>query len=438
MSESVILVDGIAKHYRIYEKPSDRLKEMFLAGRQKFHREFWALQDISFAVPRGSMVGVVGMNGSGKSTLLQIIAGILAPSRGRVETHGRLSALLELGAGFNPEFTGRQNVYMSGEVLGLSRREIAALEEQILAFADIGDFIDQPVKTYSNGMNVRLAFAVATVTDPEILLIDEAIAVGDTMFQHRCFARVKELAVNGTTILLVSHDIEVVRTMCHRALLLDHGKLLLDGPAAEVVNRYYALIHEREEEYLRQCGSDRIRQTLSAGDQTYIRESGFGTGEVKIVGYELYDANGQPRRIFRSGDLCLLRMEVLLLRDIDKLNCGFRIRDKQGNKIYSMGAMNKRILWGDAFHAGDTVEVDFSFRLILGMNSYSLSLNVTEEGDPHYHQQRILEWIDEALVFEVKVDLVHHFFGGMVDLDAEICYRKRQGADDAQSTGRSI
>jgi len=246
---TALRVEGVAKQYRIYGRPGDRLVESLTRGRLRRHREFWALRDISFNVERGTTVGVVGPNGSGKSTLLQIVTGTLEPTHGQVWVEGRVAALLELGAGFNPEFTGIENVYMNTALLGWSRRETERRLPDIERFAEIGDFIHQPVKTYSSGMYVRLAFSIAVHTEPEVLVIDEALSVGDSVFQHRCTRRIKEMQSRGTTILFVSHEPTLVRALCSRAILLNGGRMLADGAPVDVLNRYQRLIMAREEAY---------------------------------------------------------------------------------------------------------------------------------------------------------------------------------------------
>src|SRR5438552_537608 len=232
---SALHVQGVSKCYRIYDHPGDRLKEMVTRGRWKRHRQFWALQDIDFEIEAGTTTGIIGPNGSGKSTLLQIITGTLEPTHGDVSHEGRIAALLELGAGFDPEFTGVENVYMNASLLGLSRRETEALFPAIERFAEIGPFLYQPVKTYSSGMYVRLAFAIAASVEPDILIIDEALAVGDAVFQHRCLRRISELHERGATVLFVSHDAAAVRALCSRAILLKAGGIIADGAPAEVL-----------------------------------------------------------------------------------------------------------------------------------------------------------------------------------------------------------
>src|SRR6478672_2776370 len=248
-------VQGVSKQYRTYARPGDRLKESLSRGRLRRHKEFWALHDVSFELNEGEIVGIIGPNGCGKSTLLQIIAGTLQPTHGQVWHQGRIAALLELGAGFDPEFTGVENAYMNASLMGFSRRETDAIFPNIERFAEIGQFIHQPVKTYSSGMYVRLAFAIAASVEPDILVIDEALAVGDAVFQHRCLRRIKELHDRGSTVLLVSHDAAAIRALCSRAILLKAGRMVADGTPAEVLNRYQKIIMEREEAYKAESGS---------------------------------------------------------------------------------------------------------------------------------------------------------------------------------------
>jgi lipopolysaccharide transport system ATP-binding protein len=241
----LVLVQKVSKLYRLYRRPADRLYEMLPRARQRYS-EFWALRDISFQVEKGEMLGVVGPNGCGKSTLLQIVSGILQPTTGRVVTHGRIAALLELGAGFNPEFSGRENVYLNGEILGLSRAEISKAMPSIEAFAEIGEFIDRPVKEYSSGMYVRLAFSTAIHVDPEILIVDEALAVGDAVFANRCVRKFQELRERKITVLFVSHDLGLVKQLSDRAILLLGGRIAAEGAPRDVINRYIGLVLEKQ------------------------------------------------------------------------------------------------------------------------------------------------------------------------------------------------
>lgn len=248
-SEIAIKLENLSKCYQIYDQPRDRLKQFVMPrlqrmfGRQpeQYYREFWALKNISINIKKGEAIGIVGRNGSGKSTLLQLICGTLSPTQGLIETHGRIAALLELGSGFNPEFTGRENIYLNGSILGISKERLDERFSDIVKFADIGDHLDQPVKTYSSGMFVRLAFAVQMHLEPEILIIDEALSVGDQFFQAKCYAAIRSMMDNGTTVLFVSHSAATVKALCPRAILLSHGELVVDGPASRVLDRYFVL-----------------------------------------------------------------------------------------------------------------------------------------------------------------------------------------------------
>ena len=271
-----VLLQGVSKKYPVYETPWDRLREALSRGRKRYHREFWALKEINLEIPAGVTLGVLGPNGAGKSTLLQIIAGILEPTEGRTSTRGRVSTLLELGAGFNPDFTGRENSYLSGYLIGFLPREMKAKEKEIAAFAEIGEFIDQPVKSYSTGMYVRLAFAVAINLEPDILLIDEVLAVGDLYFQHKCVRKIREFQERGKTIVFVTHDVESVRSLCHQAVILDYSRIVARGPAGEIANRYMALVDEKEKT---------SHPAYSAGEQTL---SGKG-GSVCFDFYQEFD-----------------------------------------------------------------------------------------------------------------------------------------------------
>ncbi len=250
-SSAIISLSEISKCYQIYESPRDRLMQMLLRGRKKLYREFWALRGVSFDVAKGEAVGILGRNGSGKSTLLQIIAGTLAPTSGKVEVGGVITALLELGSGFNPDFTGRENVYLNGSILGLSMEDMDEKFDKIASFADIGEFLDQPVKTYSSGMYVRLAFAVQACVDPQVLIVDEALSVGDEKFQRKCFDHIEKLRSDGCSILLVTHATATVEKFCQKAILLHKGAVHGIGPAKDIVDQYHALLYSDDKAYLR-------------------------------------------------------------------------------------------------------------------------------------------------------------------------------------------
>ena len=322
-------VEGVAKQYRIYERPVDRLKDSLTRGWLKRHREFWALKGLSFEIERGTTVGIVGPNGSGKSTLLQIIAGTLDPTHGLAWVDGRVAALLELGAGFNLEFTGIENIYMNAALMGFSRAETEARLPEIERFAEIGEFIQQPVKTYSSGMYVRLAFAIAVNTDPDILIVDEALSVGDTIFQHRCVRRIKEMQARGTTILFVSHEPTLVRALCSRALLLYQGELLADGPPMDVLNRYQRIIMAREAAYQageqQRAGAAEQQEASALVSAAEVERAPLqyqyrhGNGDAEVLSAELLDADERPVELVESGAQVYVRMRFVFHRDVERI-----------------------------------------------------------------------------------------------------------------------
>ncbi len=295
----MLAIQGISKVYRLFDKPSDRLKQLapFTSIQPK---EFWALRDISFEVGKGEIVSLIGPNGCGKSTLLQIVSGILQPTSGRVVTRGRLAALLELGAGFNPEFTGRENVFLNGEILGFSPTEIARMLPGIEEFAGIGDFIDRPVKEYSSGMYVRLAFATAIHVDPDILIVDEALAVGDAIFANRCIRKFEELKEKGVTILFVSHDLGLVKQLSHRAVFLLNGRVEAIGSPKEAIDRYIGMVLERQR-------SDREKSQRSTALKSSFRH---GDGSSEVLDVQLLDDAGRSCLVFLSGQWMDIRIRT--------------------------------------------------------------------------------------------------------------------------------
>lgn len=427
-SDVVIRIDNAGKCYHMYDRPSDRLKQAFMRWKRNYYREFWAVRGVSLEVRRGEAVGIVGRNGSGKSTLLQLIAGTLAPTEGSTHVAGRIAALLELGSGFNPEFTGRENVFLNGAILGLSQREIQDRFDAIAGFADIGAFIDQPVKTYSSGMLVRLAFAVQVQVEPDVLIIDEALAVGDALFQKRCFQRLEELRNNGVTLLFVSHNQESVRTLTSRALLLHQGRVRALGASGEVILEYRRLLHEAETTWGANQTKPRAAAAPAAARQTAQPDPlSFGSFEAQVDRVRILDESGKSASVFKPGDLIRIRVACTINTDLAHLNIGLRMRNKQGVKMYSWGTLNQDIsiwsgrasgecFWDRQFIAGEQVEVEFAFRCILGMDFYEVQAHISLEHDRHYRDQRMLHWVDEAAFFQVIVHQDVYFFGGVCDL----------------------
>ena len=418
----VIQVQHLSKKYQIYQRPWDKLREMLHMG-EKLHREFWALQDVSFTVETGRTLGIIGQNGSGKSTLLQVLAGIMRQTRGDCIVRGKVSALLELGSGFNPEFTGRENVIMNGAILGFDTREMHRRLEAIARFAEIGSFLDQPVKIYSSGMFMRLAFAVAVNVDPDILLVDEALAVGDLIFQHRCMHRMNELRQSGKTIVFVTHDLGAVARFCDRAILLDQGRLLEDSTPDKVVQKYRALVFERESRYGFQDGA-----VDTAGSATVDRAGAgvpvvhgipnidhrFGNGDAAIIGIELLDETGRPTREVFGGQHLVIRISAEFKRRVDRPILGFTLRDRLGIEISACNTSYSGRLLPPACE-GQIYTTDFRFPMPhLGPGSYSVS-PAAACGDTLKHD--MCDWIDNALVFEIKTeDLVY----GIMKMDVDV------------------
>jgi lipopolysaccharide transport system ATP-binding protein len=393
-------VERVAKQYRIYEQPGDRLKESLTRGRWKWHREFWALRDVSFQIEAGTTTGIVGPNGSGKSTLLQIITGTLEPTHGNVWYEGRVAALLELGAGFNLEFTGIENVFMNASLMGFSRKETERLLPEIERFAEIGDFIQQPVKTYSSGMYVRLAFATAVATEPKILIIDEALSVGDAVFQHRCLRRIKQMQENGTTILFVSHDASAVKALCSRAIMLNGGRVDTDGKPGDVLNRYQGLIMEREAAYDRKesagSGLNDADSTEEFGEQSPALRFSYrhGDGSAEILGAELLNAAREGAELVDTGEPLTAKMRVRFNRECTDPVFGFLIRNRLGIHAYGVNTDQKQLHLGKV-EPGEVIEISFAFDCWLGTDAYSVSFAVHSEDGISY------DWIDGVLFFTV-------------------------------------
>jgi lipopolysaccharide transport system ATP-binding protein len=384
---AAIRVCQLGKHYRIYTKPQHRLFEAVLRGRRHFHQTFRALQDVSFTVRAGEVVGILGRNGSGKSTLLQIICGTLQPSTGSVQTTGRVAALLELGAGFNPEFTGIENIHFNAGILGLSRAEIRNRLDEILAFADIGEHVHQPVKTYSSGMYVRLAFAVAACVEPDVLIIDEALAVGDVQFQAKCFRRFEDLVRAGKTILFVTHSTEQVVRHCSRALLLENGRLIDDGEPRQIANRYLDLLLGAREPGSAPAGPAWSQGAADTDSEVSLVEARtgycrseyrWGNGGAKVVDVKLMQAGNPLHEIqYDAGQRMAIRVAVNFEEACEYPVFGFFIKTPDGVTVYGNSTKTMRLPAHLSAAAGQTVCVQFVCELNLGSGSYLLSVGVS-------------------------------------------------------------
>jgi ABC-type polysaccharide/polyol phosphate transport system ATPase subunit len=396
---------GVSKSYAIYDAPGDRLKELLTLNRVKRHRDFWALHDVSFEVKRGETFCIVGENGSGKSTLLQMVAGILHPTSGTVGIDGRVSALLELGAGFNPEFSGRDNVYLNGSILGLTTRQIDERYNDIAAFAEIGSFLDQPVKTYSSGMVVRLAFAVAINVDPEILLVDEALAVGDIYFRQRCMRKVHELRQRGITILFVSHAVSDVKAIGDRVLWLDHGRMIDVGEPDRVVSKYLAAMTEKDSTYLlsKSAADPQARRGGPVQAPEIVEtipniDHRFGDGRAEIMGIVVLDEQGRNLPILEPSSRIVVRISVRAKAGVALPIVGFMLRNQLGMDFSGTNTAREGYEL-PALQAGDVTTVDFYLELPeLYPASFSFSPAIADGTLMGY---QMCDWIDNAITLQM-------------------------------------
>lgn len=400
MQEDIaIALKNISKTFKQYEKPVDRLQEL-LIPRKQIGTEFWALQDINLVVPRGKTLGIVGQNGSGKSTLLQIIAKTMRPTKGEVFVNGRVSALLELGCGFNPEFTGRENVFFNGTVLGLTTQEIEEKFSEIVSFAEIGDFLEQPVKTYSSGMVVRLAFSVAASIEPDILIIDEALAVGDAKFQARCMKRIRKLREEGVTILFVSHDLSAIQSFCNYAILMEGGQVIEGGNPKEIINKYIGLLSL----------DDETQETNTTCNHLLAQRGSYEHGNklAQIERVLIKDYQTKSQTIYTNS---LIELEIIISaqEDIKDLVVGISIRNLLGVVIYGTNTflLNKQTL---KIKTNQQLTIIFKVPCYLNKGTYTLTVGLHKDNGTSY------DWIDEVDVFEV---LNCKECDGIVDLHAE-------------------
>lgn len=424
-SDIAVKIDGLSKSYHIFDKPRDRLLQMIFGGRKQYYKEFWALQTLSMEIRKGETIGLIGRNGSGKSTLLQLICGTLNATTGTITTHGRVAALLELGSGFNPEFTGRENVYLNAAMLGLTEDEITERFDDIAAFADIGDFIEQPVKTYSSGMYVRLAFAVVAHVSADILVIDEALAVGDAVFTQKCMRFLRRFQENGT-ILFVSHDIGAVTSLCQRAYWLDKGVLRMSGTPKDISAAYMADIYEAQQgpsatppaksaslsdspkqiveaptPVFRDMRLDFLNQTQFRNDiQLFTFEEdakAFGKGGASIENVQLRDAEGCALQWVVGGERVSLHVSCRAHQDVFSPIVGFFIKDRLGQVLFGDNTYLTHMDAPLSVPAGTSFSASFSFPIpILPIGDYSINVALAE-GNQQDHIQH--QWIHEALIF---------------------------------------
>ena len=420
-----ISVQGVSKIYKLYDKPIDRLKEAVSLTHKSYHRDFFALSDISFDVKKGETVGIIGTNGSGKSTILKIITGVLSPTTGTAEVSGNISALLELGAGFNSEYTGLENIYMNGTMMGFSREEMQRRMDDILRFADIGDFVNQPVKTYSSGMFVRLAFALAINVDPEILIVDEALSVGDVFFQAKCYRRMEEMMKNGTTILMVSHDMGSIIKYCDKVVLLNRGHFVAQGEAGKMVDLYKkilanqtdelaeALIEQKKEALGLPVGDVHTDKSMKERMNLNPEVQEYGDGRASFEDFGTLDARGNVTNLLLKGEMFTIRERIRFHAPIEMPIFTYTLRDKKGTDITGTntmfeGADIKPVKDGDVY------TVSFRQKMNLQGGEYLLSMSCTGyENGEHVVYHRLYNVLSLTVISNKNTV-------GFYDMDSEV------------------
>lgn len=421
-SDAIIAVSRLGKCYQTYEKPHHRLMQMLFArfGRT-YHRDFWALRDVSFEIPKGQIVGILGKNGAGKSTLLQIICGTLTPTHGDVAVRGRVAALLELGSGFNPEFTGIENVYMNAQLLGMTKEQTDAKLNDILAFADIGDFVNQPVKTYSSGMFARLAFSVVIHVSPDILIVDEALSVGDAWFQHKSMARMRKLMESGCTVLFVSHSIDAVRALCDNAIWMEKGSIRMQGDVTEITNAYMNDVFIEHNRITLQANqnlvvepplpTDEVRPVeqqgdeLTTGDEVQAAAGVLDGGNVlRVRSKKIRNSAGDVVEHLHQGEEFTLEFELEILQPIENISLGFLIKDQFGQELTGESYFNTH-RHSLSFRPGRFATFAFrSTMLLRGGQSYSVALRVNQVSKWDRSDNVIIHADELAMVFDVLAD----------------------------------
>ncbi|NMF62351.1 ABC transporter ATP-binding protein [Brasilonema octagenarum] len=429
--EIAISLKNVSKCYKRYTRPVDRLKEILLPGKS-MAQEFWALRHINLEISKGETLGIIGQNGSGKSTMLQIIARTLTPTTGDVQVDGRISALLELGSGFNPEFTGRQNVFFNGRLLGLSQKEIEEKFDEIAGFADIGDFIEQPVKTYSSGMFVRLAFAVGVSVNPDILIVDEALAVGDIYFQQKCFERIRELRDLGITFLFVSHDPTAVYKLCHRAVLMEAGQLVLDAKPRQVIDLYQAKLLKKLDlqpdavkiKILDDSDSETIlHEKDSPLVKTDLEEVVISSPEVNIKFIKFLDESEQEIEAIISDNELQLCIGLLFFKSFEDPHIGFKIRERTGEVVFETNTFCMGQKLGQV-EPDNFVEIRFKFHLPLSEGEYTITVGVADSGFAQSSFKKTLVYAHNVASLKVLKNKEAILWSGIINLSPSLSILK--------------
>jgi len=458
VNDFAIKAENLAKVYRIYERDIDRLKETFHPFGKKYSRDFYALRDVSFEIGRGENVGLVGKNGAGKSTLLKIITGVLTPSSGTIEVNGRIASLLELGAGFNPELTGVENIYMNGLLMGQSRAVMDTKVDDIIAFADIGDFVNQPVKTYSSGMFARLAFAVNAFVEPDILIIDEALSVGDAFFQSKCIDKMRTMIDGGVTVLFVSHDTFAVKNLCRRAFLMQSGQIVMDGTAREVVETYrnQQIDARRDYEPTKSAALEDFLDTIKRhqsnepadatplpissadllrGKSSFDKNAAYqrtGNGRAEFINVQLLDTTGRPVTEVVFGNDVVLRMVIKFNDDVDCLGFGYHIRNATGiDLVYTDSRFDGMKVITDAKRQ-EIFAVDWRFNVALRQELYDIACVISIPVEETMNFPEVCDFVPCAVQFNVvSPNPYMNLGGGYVHWHNDLTITKIDGGIDA-------
>ena len=424
--ENAITVTDVSKVYKLYDRPIDRLKESLNPFHKEYHKKFYALNNLSFQVKKGETVGIIGTNGSGKSTILKIITGVLSPTTGKVKVDGVISALLELGAGFNSDYTGIENIYMNGTMMGFSRKQMEAKLPDILEFADIGDFVYQPVKTYSSGMFVRLAFALAINVEPEILIVDEALSVGDVFFQSKCYRRMEEIRKNGTTILMVTHDMGSIIKYCDKVVLLNKGNFIAQGQPGPMVDLYKKILANQMDSLQKELNQD---ENPVVEEQKLMKESltintnrtEYGDGKAQIYDLGLFDQRGNLTNLLLKGEEFTIKEKIRFAAEIAMPIFTYTIKDKKGTELSGTNTMFEGTDIKPV-NAGDEYEVSFTQKMTLQGGEYLLSMSCTgiEKGE-HVVYHRLYD-VANITVISNKNTV------GVFDMESKVKAVKSKGA----------
>lgn len=413
----MIKVEGISKKFKLYRSPADRLREILF--RKQYHKDFVALENISFEIGAGETLGIIGQNGAGKSTLLKILSGIVIPDSGTIQIDGKVTGLLELGTGFNYEMTGLENIYMNGTLIGMTRDEIDRKKQTIINFSELGEFINEPIKTYSSGMTMRLAFSIAIHADPTCFLVDEALSVGDAYFQQKCMRKIQEFRAGGGSIVFVSHDMNAIKTLCDAAIMLEHGKIGDSGSPKEVVDAYTNNLLIRLHQ-----GDTKLQKTSTIDENSSMKESStnkekISTGDVKLLSLKILNMNGQEISSIVSGDLIKIVFTITSERDLHDPHYGFIIRNNLGVSIYesntlALGVKTLPLL------KDHTAKVIISWKIAFFPGDYSISLGVANEGyDNNSFKEYLLNAYDIKMIKILRREC-HQTYSGIIDIKPEI------------------